>query len=165
MYAKQPFSGVESVVEYLSRYTHKIAISNHRIQNIEDGKVIFSYKDYKHGSIKKAMTLDGMEFIRRYSLHILPKGFVRIRHYGICSSSSKLKSTSLIKAQLPALGSPPDGGLFKAADAAYNLKQCPHCKKETMQTVMNFNRRGPPTDWKNLATDLLASINVSCKLG
>src|SRR5215210_78518 len=101
VYAKQPFTGPQSVVEYLGRYTHKIAISNHRIQNIENGKVSFTYKDYKHGSINKAMTLDGLEFIRRYSLHILPKGFVRIRHYGICSSSSKVKSALVIKAQLP----------------------------------------------------------------
>jgi hypothetical protein len=89
VYAKEPFSGPQSVVEYLSRYTHKIAISNHRMQNIEDGKVSFAYKDYKQGSIKKEMTLEGLEFIRRFALHILPKAFVRIRHYGICSRQFK----------------------------------------------------------------------------
>src|SRR5215210_7468052 len=125
VYAKRPFTGPQSVVEYLGRYTHKIAISNHRILNHADNEVTFSYKDYKHGSVKKEMTLDTGEFIRRFSLHVLPKSFVRIRHYGICSSSSKLKCASVIKAQLPAPGSPPDGGLFKAADAAYNHKQCP----------------------------------------
>ena len=101
MYAKRPFSGPESVVEYLGRYTHKIAISNHRINNIEEGKVSFSYKDYKHSAVKKEMTLDGMEFIRRFAMHILPKGFVRIRHYGILSSTSKAANAIVIKEQLP----------------------------------------------------------------
>jgi hypothetical protein len=159
VYAKRPFTGPQSVVEYLSRYTHKIAISNHRIQNIENGKVSFAYKDYKHGSIKKEMALDGLEFIRRFSLHILPKGFVRIRHYGICSSSSKVKSTRVIKAQLP----PSAAQLFgitKAAPAAYNPRQCPCCKKETMETLMCFNRRGPPADWKERAAGLLAGMKA-----
>ncbi len=158
VYAKRPFTGPKSVVEYLGRYTHKIAISNQRIQSIENGKVSFAYKDYKHGSVKKEMTLEAMEFIRRFSLHVLPKGFVRIRHCGICSSSAKGKSAVMIKAQLPAqvqLTIPAN----KAIPVAYNPKQCPCCKKETMETVMRFNRRGPPVDWKELATDLLACIS------
>ncbi len=159
VYAKRPFTGVQSVVEYLARYTHKIAISNQRIQNIEAGKVSFAYKDYKHGSVKKEMTLQATEFIRRFSLHVLPKGFVRIRHYGICSSSAKQKSALVIKAQLP-VGVKPSSDDNKVTPAAYNPKQCPCCKKETMQTVMRFNRRGPPADWKELAADLLASINT-----
>ena len=76
-------------------YTHKIAISNHRIINISKGVVTFTYKDYRHGGIKKVMKLTEQEFIRRISLHILPKQFVRIRHYGILSSSlenAKLKN-------------------------------------------------------------------------
>jgi len=68
VYAKRPFTEPKSVVEYLGRYTHKIAISNHRILNLKDGKVTFSYKDYKHGSVKKEMTLEAMEFIRRFCL-------------------------------------------------------------------------------------------------
>ncbi len=100
VYAKRPFAGPQSVVEYLGRYTHKIAISNHRIKNYQEGKVTFGYKDYRHGSIKKEMTLEALEFIRRFSLHILPKNFVRIRHYGICSSSAKQKSAVIIKEQL-----------------------------------------------------------------
>jgi hypothetical protein len=159
VYAKQPFTGPQSVVEYLGRYTHKIAISNHRIQNIEDGKVIFSYKDYKQGSIKKSMPLDSLEFIRRFSLHILPKGFVRIRHYGICSSSSKIKSALTIKAQLPMQMAKPFE-TTKAAPVPYNPNQCPCCKKETMETLMRFNRRGPPVNWKEMAADLLAATKA-----
>jgi len=158
VYAKRPFAGPQSVIEYLGRYTHKIAISNHRIKNIENGKVSFSYKDYKQGSVKKEMSLDAMEFIRRFSLHVLPKGFVRIRHYGICSSSAKIKSGEIIKAQLPDPVQLPEP-VSKAPPVIYNPKQCPCCKKETMERVMQFNRRGPPVDWKGLATDLLACIN------
>jgi hypothetical protein len=160
VYAKQPFTGPQSVVEYLGRYTHKIAISNHRIQNIEAGKVSFTYKDYRQGSVKKEMALEAMEFIRRFSLHVLPKGFVRIRHYGICSSSAKDKSALVIKAQLPALPQLSSVG-SKATPVAYNPKQCPCCKKETMETVMRFRRRGPPVDWKELATYLLSCIRTT----
>ena len=86
VFAKKPFRSPHSVIEYLGRYTHKIAISNHRLQKLEDGKVDFTYKDYRRGSAAKTMQLGGMEFIRRFSMHILPKGFVRIRHFGILSS-------------------------------------------------------------------------------
>lgn len=164
VYAKRPFtptaSGPQSVVEYLGRYTHKIAISNHRIQNIEDGKVSFAYKDYKHGSVKKEMTLESLQFIRRFSLHILPKGFVRIRHYGICSSSSKVKSALIIKAQLPPSAAQLFGAITKAAPQPYNPKQCPCCKKQTMETLMRFNRRGPPANWKQRAAILLTGMKA-----
>jgi hypothetical protein len=153
-------TGPQSVVEYLGRYTHKIAMSNHRIQNIENGKVIFSYKDYKHGSVKKSMSVEGIEFIRRYGHHILQKGFVRIRHYGICSSGSKVKSALVIKAQLPLQMARPFGVTTKAAPEPYNSLQCPCCKKEAMETLMRFNRRGPPANWKELATDLLAAMKA-----
>ena len=89
VYAKKPFSGVNSVVEYLGRYTHKVAISNHRITAIDkvNDTLTFKYKDYKDNATTKHLTLNAMEFVRRFSLHILPKAFVRIRHYGILSLS------------------------------------------------------------------------------
>ena len=158
VYAKRPFTGPESVIEYLGRYTHKIAISNHRIQNIEPEKVTFTYKDYRHGSVKKQMELDPLEFIRRFSLHVIPKGFVRIRHYGICSSSSKIKSAIIIKAQLPAQSQHRFESITKADPVPYNPNVCPCCKKETMETVMRFNRRGPPFYWKELAAELLDAM-------
>jgi len=159
VYAKDAFMGPQSVIEYLGRYTHKIAISNHRIQHIAaDGKVVFSYKDYKQGNVKKTMTLEGPEFIRRFSLHILPKGFVRIRHFGICSSSTKQKNILVIKQQLPVAAERPCAN--KVTREPYNRKQCPCCKKETMETVMRFNRRGPPPDWMKMATDLLNCIGL-----
>ncbi|MEO6732914.1 MAG: transposase [Ferruginibacter sp.] len=154
VFAKQPFDSPHSVVEYLGRYTHKIAISNYRLQNHENGQVAFSYKDYKQGNVTKTMQLADMEFIRRFSLHILPKGFVRIRHFGMLSSSSKQRCSQKIKAQLPAIKIPayirP-----KARPEPYNPKQCPCCKKDTMQTLLHFSNRPPPSYWEQLAKDLL----------
>ncbi|MEO6288957.1 MAG: IS91 family transposase [Ginsengibacter sp.] len=153
VYAKRPFGGPESVVEYLGRYTHKIAISNHRIKNIEAGKVSFSYKDYRQAAVKKETTLEASEFIRRFAMHILPKGFVRIRHYGILSSTSKAACTAVIKKQLP-----PVQNNAKLSKEMYNPLQCPCCKKETMQTLLRFNRRGPPADWENMAKKILECL-------
>jgi hypothetical protein len=82
VYAKRPFAGAEQVLDYLARYTHRVAISNNRLLNIKDGKVTFRWKDYRHHDQPKTMTLDASEFIRRFLLHVLPDGFMRIRHYG-----------------------------------------------------------------------------------
>jgi hypothetical protein len=91
IYAKQPFKSPEAVVEYLGRYSHKIAISNHRLRSISDGKVSFSYKDYAHGFVNKVMTLESNEFLHRYCMHILPPKFVKMRHYGFLSNKGKEK--------------------------------------------------------------------------
>ena len=86
VYAKRPFNNSKGVMEYIGRYSHKIAISNHRILDITEKEVSFSYKDYRTEGMKKTMTLNGAEFLRRFALHILPKAFVKIRHFGILSS-------------------------------------------------------------------------------
>jgi hypothetical protein len=88
VYAKPPFGGAEQVFNYLGGYTHRIAISNHRIVNFADGKVTFWWKHYADGCQKKLMTLEAVEFLRRFLLHVLPHGFVRIRHYGLCASAN-----------------------------------------------------------------------------
>lgn len=88
VYSKEPFSGPEQVVEYLGRYTHKTGISNHRILNIDKNGVTFRWHDYRDNK-NKTMTLAGEEFLRRFCLHILPKRFVRIRHYGILSATKR----------------------------------------------------------------------------
>jgi hypothetical protein len=82
VYAKRPFAGAEQVLDYLARYTHRVAISNNRLLNIKDGQVTFRWKDYRHHDQLKIMTLEAAEFIRRFLLHVLPDGFMRIRHYG-----------------------------------------------------------------------------------
>jgi hypothetical protein len=156
VYAKEPFERPHTVLEYLGRYTHKIAISNYRLQKYENGIVDFTYKDYRHGNVIKTMSLDGMEFIRRFSLHILPKGFMRIRHYGILSSSGKKKYAVLIKAQLPPVKMP-DSKKLKAMPEPYDHNECPCCKKRDMKMLINFKNKPPPENWQQLAADTLAA--------
>jgi len=155
VYAKRPFNGPVSVIEYLGRYTHKIAISNHRIRDISETKVTFSYKDYRQSGITKEMTLDALEFIRRFALHILPKAFVRIRHFGILSSTAKAKCAVQIKEQLPEIPKPISN---KPLLQAYIPKECPCCKKETMVELIRFNSRGPPGNWYDLAKNELECL-------
>lgn len=88
---RESFAGAESVMHYLGRYTHRIAISNSRILRMDESTVTIRIKDYKDGGKWKELTLDGVEFIRRFMMHIPPKGFVRIRHYGILSNHNKRK--------------------------------------------------------------------------
>jgi hypothetical protein len=82
VYAKPPFGGPEHVLHYLAQYTHRVAISNHRLINLTDGQVTFRWKDYAHHNKKRKMTISANEFLRRFVLHVLPKGFVRIRFFG-----------------------------------------------------------------------------------
>ena len=86
VYAKPPWGGPATVLKYLARYTHKTAISNRRLLSLEDGQVTFRWKDYAHGGRQRTMTLDAIEFVRRFLMHVLPSGFVRIRHYGILAN-------------------------------------------------------------------------------
>ena len=97
VFCKRPFKSCRSVLQYLGRYTHRIAISNHRILSIHDGRVSFKWRDYKHGAIEKVMALDADEFIRRFLLHVLPPGFTKIRHYGFLASAVKRKKLALCK--------------------------------------------------------------------
>jgi hypothetical protein len=83
VYAKPPFGGAEHVLNYLARYTHRVAISNHRLVTFENGSVSFRWRDYAHGGKKKVMTVSAHEFLRRFLLHVLPRGLVRIRHFGL----------------------------------------------------------------------------------
>src|SRR5580704_3543412 len=82
VYAKRPFAGTEQVLDYVGRYTHRVAISNSRLLDITASKVTFRYKDYRHDAQQKTMILQAEEFIRRFLLHVLPDGFQRIRYYG-----------------------------------------------------------------------------------
>jgi hypothetical protein len=96
-YAKKPFSGPEAIIEYLARYTHRVAISDNRIISMADGRITFKWKDYKDGSKQKEMSLSADEFIRRFLLHILPIGFMKIRYYGIWANRNK--KTKLVLCQ------------------------------------------------------------------
>ncbi len=96
-YCKKPFRGAESVIKYLGKYTHRIAISNYRIKDMTDSTVTFSIKDYKNHGQWKELTLPGTEFIRRFLMHVPPKHFVRIRHYGLLSSRNRNKKITLCR--------------------------------------------------------------------
>ena len=146
VYCKRPFFGAPQVVEYLGRYTHKIAISNHRINSIDNASVRFTAKDYRHGGKSHFITLSDREFIRRFSMHILPKGFTRIRHYGILSGSSKKASLETIREQL--------GEMVYQKKEQQGHRICPVCRTHEMQTIYRFDSRGPPEKLQALLTAL-----------
>lgn len=136
VYCKHPFFCPSQVVEYLGRYTHKIAISNHRIKNIEGGSITFTAKDYRHGGKSHPVTLADGEFIRRFSQHVLPRGFTRIRHYGILSSSLKKTIIPVLQEQL--------GKTELPEKTALQHRACPVCKTGELVTLITFTARGPP---------------------
>jgi hypothetical protein len=140
VYAKQPFGNPRQVVEYLGRYTHKVAISNHRISSIDEhSNVSFQYKDYADEGKRKVMTLEGREFLRRFEQHILPRGFVKIRSYGYLGN---FKRKQRVNALLLAMHKPPHSPLVKVPVAVRMLESygvditlCPCCKKAKLELL------------------------------
>ena len=135
VYSKAPFGGPEKAIDYLGRYTHKVAITNHRLISDNEGKVSFHYKDYSSADPQKqrTMTLEAGEFIRRFLLHAIPAGFQRIRHYGLYANRNREANLKLCRELLQAPapfmpGSPgePEAGIIEAAS------RCPNCKLGTM---------------------------------
>jgi hypothetical protein len=131
VHAKPPFGGPEQVLKYLARYTHRVAISNRRLLSMEDGRVTFEWKDYAGGNKTRIMTLDAAEFIRRFLLHILPGGFVRIRQFGFLANRARGKKLALCRALLGAPPAPTDTTAIVNRDGrteAQDRKRCPVCK-------------------------------------
>jgi hypothetical protein len=122
VYAKAPFGGPMQVLRYLGRYTHRVAISNHRLVAFDGERASFQWKDYSHGSAQKIMTLAATEFLRRFFLHVLPKGFVRIRHFGFLANRFPTQALALCR-QLLAV-SPPAATADREQTANWH---CPHC--------------------------------------
>jgi len=124
VYAKPAFGGPEQVIRYLGRYTHRVAISNHRLVTFDGDQVTFRWRDYAGGNKTKTMTVSADEFIRRFLLHILPKGFVRIRHFGVMANYNRSESIALCRkllAMTPLIRSP----LCRAPNATW---LCPRCR-------------------------------------
>mgnify|MGYP004703212111 FL=1 len=146
VYAKQPFFGAKQVIEYLGRYTHKVAISNHRIKSVDDGQVTFSWKDYRHGDAQKEMTLQATEFLRRFCQHVLPFRFVKIRHYGILSSRKKLKLRDVQFTMGIVVEKKPKATWQEVCKQKLNFdaELCPHCKVGHFHTVSSWSARAPP---------------------
>ena len=140
-YAKKPFAGPEKVVEYIGRYTHRVAISNHRLLDIENNQVAFSYKDYKGQADEqpetKIMRLSAEEFIGRFLMHILPKGFRKIRHYGFLAPGYRTEKLKLAQRLLASLLETSLEGLRQLQACidrleAYLTRHCPKCKTGTL---------------------------------
>ncbi len=140
VYAKAPFGSAEQVLKYLARYTHRVAISNRRLVSLKDGQVAFRYKDYRQGRRERVMRLEAVEFMRRFLLHVLPKGFVRIRHYGFLSNRSRKEKLLLCRRLLGSLVQP-DAEPASSTDAAIEWL-CPRCHTGRMLIVARLPRRG-----------------------
>lgn len=150
VYAKKPFKNVLHIINYLGRYTHKIAIANERIESVEGNLVSFKWKDYKDASKRKTMSLPAEEFIRRFLLHVLPHGFCKIRYYGILSSRNrntilkKCKNAMAIKEGKSKFEGLVWHEVLKMV-TGFDLLLCPHCKKGKMiQEGIFLGRRAPP---------------------
>ena len=123
VYAKRPFRGPEYVLQYLARYTHRVAISNHRLLAFADDQVTFRWKDYAHGNKKRKMTLSADEFLRRFLLHVLPRGFTRIRHFGLLANRRRSEVLPLCRRLLDA--PPPPATAIPTSHVP--LWTCPEC--------------------------------------
>lgn len=148
VYAKAPFAGPEQVLDYVGRYTHRVAISNSRLLNIEDGKVTFRYKDYRNGNAQKTMTLEAHEFIRRFLLHVLPQGFHRIRYYGLLGNRHRAAALEHCRELLqmtplePCEPEPPsDYRKQYETLTGHSLDQCPRCLTGHMRLLARLSRQ------------------------
>lgn len=140
VYAKRPFAGPEQVLEYLGRYTHRTAISNERLLSVEAQSVRFRYKDYAHGCRRKVMQLDAVEFLRRFALHILPRGFNRIRHYGLLANRNKRALLAKARAALLMVPTPTVSRIesvctFWQRVAGIDIARCTRCHVGVLRLV------------------------------
>jgi len=139
-YAKRPFAGPEQVLEYLGRYTHRVAISNNRIKSIDNGQVLFTYRDRGDDNAVKTLKVSAHEFIRRFLLHVLPENFMKIRYFGFLSHRNKRQAVNLIRQLID-----PDASLPQKIEETYlemmyrltgqDLLCCPNCKKGRMTII------------------------------
>jgi hypothetical protein len=144
-YAKPPFAGPEQMLEYLGRYTHRVAISNNRIRSIDNGKVTFTYRDRKRNNETREMTLGADEFIRRFLLHILPRGFMKIRYFGFLSHKNKKQAVELIRNLIDPDALLPEKTKETIAEmmlrlTATDITCCPECKKGKMKKIKELTK-------------------------
>ena len=141
VYAKRPFAGPAQVLDYVGRYTHRVAISNNRLVSMDGGQVSFQWKDYRDDNRQKTMTLPAEEFIRRFLIHVLPNGFHRIRYYGFLSNCHRARKLERCRELLrmapvePAANPPADYRNRFEALTGQSLRECPHCHVGTMVVI------------------------------
>ena len=148
VYAKRPFGGPEQVLRYLGCYTHRVAISNHRLVALENGEVVFRWRDSAHKNKKRLMRLELHEFLRRFFLHVLPKGFVRIRHFGFFAHRRRAKLLPLCFTLLGQTEEQHAEVAEKAVTTSKPLWLCPLCGGAMAiverLTPVDTRLRGPP---------------------
>jgi len=147
VYAKRPFAGPAQVLDYVGRYTHRVAISNNRPVSMEEGQVRFRWKDYRNGNRQKTMSLQAGEFIRRFLIHVLPDGFHRIRYYGFlgnCHRARKLDRCRELLRMAPAAPTDPPADYRDRYEALTGraLRQCQHCRTGIMVVIGCIERPG-----------------------
>jgi Putative transposase/Transposase zinc-binding domain len=140
VYAKKPFGSPQTVLDYLGRYTHRVALSNERILSVQNGQVTLSYRDRKDGGKKKTVSLEAHEFIRRFLLHVLPDGFMRIRHFGFLANRAKKHALAQCRKLLKLDAALPEIPKKSAHDlllelTGIDLNRCPSCHQGTMIVV------------------------------
>jgi hypothetical protein len=141
VHSKTPFGGPKQVLKYLARYTHRVAISNDRLVSMDNGQIHFTWKDYAHGGARKTMTLDAVEFLRRFLLHVLPTGFVKIRYYGFLANRSRQERLSLARHLLgdsdEAAGDQdhPSIKIPEAVADSARCERCPACQQGRMKII------------------------------
>mgnify|MGYP001032104715 CR=1 FL=1 len=158
VYTKRPFAGPTQVLNYLGRYTHRVAIANHRINSIHDGRVSFTYRDRSDKNRKKTMTLDALEFMRRFLLHVLPDGFMKIRYFGFLSHRHKNRCIALIRGLIDPDGSYPERkkesveAVMKRL-TGQDITCCPQCGKGRL--------RAAPLPYETFPSFAAASMDTS----
>lgn len=140
VYCKKPFAGPEHVLDYIGRYTHRVALSNNRIINVENDMVTFTYRDRKNADVRKTMTLKAEEFIRRFLLHVLPQGFVRIRHFGFLANRYKKDNIHRCRELIGHSRNMPANTEKSTQEMMMELTGiditiCPCCKEGTMRVI------------------------------
>ena len=152
VYAKKPFGSPQTVLDYLGRYTHRVALSNDRILSLENGQVTFTYRDRKDKDRLKSRTLDAHEFIRRFLLHVLPDGFMRIRHFGFLANRCKKQTLAQCRKLLKLDRALPEIPKESAKDVllritGIDLSRCPSCRQGTMIIVAELPRTKSSSQW------------------
>ncbi|MBV8570920.1 MAG: IS91 family transposase [Acidobacteriaceae bacterium] len=148
VYLKRPFGGPEHALRYLGCYTHRVAISNHRLVSFADDQVTFRWRDSKHGNKRRLMSLHVNEFLRRFLLHMLPPGFVRIRHFGFLSTRNRSKLLPICVRLLEAASGQPVKERTSHAEETHPSWLCPRCKRPMLLlerfTALQLRLRAPP---------------------
>jgi hypothetical protein len=126
------------VIQYLAHYTHRVAIANGRILGFEDGQVTFRWRDSAHGNKRKVMTLDAVEFMRRFLLHVLPRGFVKIRHFGYLANRERKHALQLCTTFLSSTRPAPENSPAEIPSPR-EVKRCPYCHQGTLVPVARLS--------------------------